>query len=158
MSDDLYEHDLLLWSEHQAGLLRRVAAGERVNGIDWDHVIEEIADVGGAQLTAVHSLLRQVMIHLIKLHLSPRDTARAHWHDEIEAFIGAAEDRYVPSMAQRLDLDRIWTRAKARVAKSFPSDPLVAALPAQCPWTVQALLADSHDTLLSTLAKPTGTP
>jgi regulator of replication initiation timing len=29
---DLYEHDILLWSESQAALLRRLASGERVNG------------------------------------------------------------------------------------------------------------------------------
>ena len=28
---DLYEADILLWSEQQAALLRRLAAGERVN-------------------------------------------------------------------------------------------------------------------------------
>ena len=44
MSDgaDLYEHDILLWSEQQAELLRRLARGERVNGVDWAHVVEEI--------------------------------------------------------------------------------------------------------------------
>ena len=29
--NDVYETDLLLWSERQAALLRRVAVGERVN-------------------------------------------------------------------------------------------------------------------------------
>jgi hypothetical protein len=33
---DLYEADILMWSEHQAELLRRMAAGERVNDqVDW---------------------------------------------------------------------------------------------------------------------------
>lgn len=46
MPDDLYERDILIWSEQQADLLRRVARGERVNGVDWAHVAEEIEDVG----------------------------------------------------------------------------------------------------------------
>ena len=46
MPDDLYERDILAWSERQAELLRRVANGERVNDVDWPHVVEEIADVG----------------------------------------------------------------------------------------------------------------
>ena len=28
---DLYDNDILLWSEREAALLRRLAAGERVN-------------------------------------------------------------------------------------------------------------------------------
>jgi hypothetical protein len=45
---DLYDDDILLWSAHQAALLRRRAAGELVNDaeIDWTNVAEEIEDVG----------------------------------------------------------------------------------------------------------------
>jgi hypothetical protein len=39
--------DVLLWYEHQANLLRRLAAGERVNDrIGWENVIEEVESVG----------------------------------------------------------------------------------------------------------------
>jgi hypothetical protein len=41
---DLYEDDVLLWSEQQAELLRRHAAGERANdaALDWPNILEEI--------------------------------------------------------------------------------------------------------------------
>ena len=44
---DLYGDDILLWSERQAELLRRRAAGELVNDaeIDWPNVAEEIESV-----------------------------------------------------------------------------------------------------------------
>ena len=57
MADELYDRDALAWSEWQAALLRRVARGERVNGVDWDHVVEEIEDVAISELNAVHSYL-----------------------------------------------------------------------------------------------------
>jgi hypothetical protein len=38
MPNDLYDRDILAWSAQQADLLRRAARGERVNGLDWDHV------------------------------------------------------------------------------------------------------------------------
>ena len=45
--NDLYDEDVLLWSEQQAALLRRLAAGERVNEqIDWENVIDEVESVG----------------------------------------------------------------------------------------------------------------
>ena len=46
MPNDLYDRDVLAWSEHQADRLRRLARGERVNDLDWEHVVEEIEDVG----------------------------------------------------------------------------------------------------------------
>jgi hypothetical protein len=46
MPDDLYGRDIFAWSEHQADLLRRVARGERVIEVDWDHVIKEVEDAG----------------------------------------------------------------------------------------------------------------
>ncbi len=37
MPDGLYDSDTLIWSETQADLLRRLAAGERVDAdIDWE--------------------------------------------------------------------------------------------------------------------------
>ena len=45
---DLYDTDLVIWSERQAELLRRMAAGERVNDqIDWENVAEEIVQALG---------------------------------------------------------------------------------------------------------------
>ena len=60
MPDGLYERDALAWSERQADLLRRLAAGERLNeAVDWPNVIEEVQDVGLSELRAVRSLLVQ---------------------------------------------------------------------------------------------------
>ena len=43
---NLYDTDILAWSERQADLLRRVAAGERANDqVDWGNVAEEIEDI-----------------------------------------------------------------------------------------------------------------
>ena len=65
---DLYGDDILLWSKQQAELLRRMAAGERVDDqVDWPNVIEEIESVGRAELRAVRSALRIAMQH--KLYL-----------------------------------------------------------------------------------------
>ena len=61
MPDDLYETDVLVWSERQGQLLRRLAAGERVNAdVDWANVIEEIECVGRSELHRCESLLRRL--------------------------------------------------------------------------------------------------
>jgi hypothetical protein len=53
MPDGLYDYDdydILIWSEQQADLLRRLERGEGVNRVDLVHVVEEIEDVGLSEL------------------------------------------------------------------------------------------------------------
>jgi Domain of unknown function DUF29 len=56
---DVYDSDILVWSEQQAELPRRRAA----NALDWDHLAEEIEDVGRSELRAVESHLVQALRH-----------------------------------------------------------------------------------------------
>jgi Domain of unknown function DUF29 len=77
MSD--YGDDILLWSERQAELLRRMAAGERVNDqVDWENVAEEIESVGRTEPRACESHLVQALLHDLKAEAWPlaRDVAR----------------------------------------------------------------------------------
>jgi hypothetical protein len=151
MSDDLYDRDILIWSERQAELLRRVANGERVNDVDWPHVIEEIADLGSAEFNSVRSYLRQAMMHLFKLHRSPGDLSEDHWQTEIDAFLADAEQRFSPSMRQRIDLEAIYTKARIRSLRLSGGQ----ALPQTCPWTLDDLLSGDIEALLAALP-PTG--
>ncbi|MEJ0020807.1 MAG: DUF29 family protein [Acetobacteraceae bacterium] len=51
---DLYDEDIVLWSERQSGLLRRIAAGAPVNERpDWVNIIEEVDSVGRSDLRAL---------------------------------------------------------------------------------------------------------
>ena len=148
MPDDLYERDILDWSERQADLLRRVANGERRNDVDWPHVIEEIADVGSAELNSVRGYLRQAMIHLLKVHLAPDDLARDHWLTELDAFLDNAVDRFSPSMRQRIDLEAIFAKARGRALRRAPGK----TLPTTCPWILDDLLAGDADALVTALS------
>jgi len=48
MTGNLYDRDVVAWSEQQAALLRRRAPGELVNDadLDWPNTAEEIESVG----------------------------------------------------------------------------------------------------------------
>src|ERR1700729_2474037 len=105
MPDDLYEQDVLAWSDHQAGLLREVARGQQVNDVDWAHVIEEIEDVGLSELNAVQSHLRQMIVHLLEVHGWPDNASAQHWREEIAAFQAEAAQRFALSMGPMIDLD-----------------------------------------------------
>jgi hypothetical protein len=140
MPDDLYERDVLAWSEHQAALLRGVARGERVNDIDWEHVAAAIEDLGLSQLNAVQSVLQQILVHLLKLHGWPELGADQHWRAEIVAFQSDAERRFAPFMRQRIDLARLYGRAVRQIELTRYGGKPGLAPPADCPVTLDPLL------------------
>jgi hypothetical protein len=84
MSD--YDTDILIWSEHQADLLRRRAAGELVNEteLDWLNIAEEIESLGQAERSKLRSLIGTVIEHLIKLQASPALEPRNGWKETID--------------------------------------------------------------------------
>lgn len=83
---DLYDTDIVLWSEHQSGLLRRRAAGELVNEaeLDWSNIAEEIESLGRNQARELASRVAAVILHLMKLQASPASDPRAGWRDTVQ--------------------------------------------------------------------------
>jgi hypothetical protein len=142
MPDDLYTRDILAWSAAQADRLRRVAAGERVNDLDWERVIEEIESVGNSQVDAVGSLLMQAIVHALKIVAWPGHGATRKWRNEIEVFLDQARARFTPSMAQRLDPVAIHHRARRLVLRLDMGRP-AAPLPETTDLTLAELLDES---------------
>jgi hypothetical protein len=144
MSEGLYEHDVLEWSDRQADLLRRLARGERVNdAIDWPNLIEEVRDVGLSELHACESLLQQALLHLLKLHLDPDSSAAPHWRSEVVGYLADAARRFTPSVRQRIDLAGLW-KVALRQAAAERGTPL-ADLPNECPFALDDLLVRDAD-------------
>jgi hypothetical protein len=147
MPDDLYDRDVLAWSEHQADLLRRLARGERVNDLDWEHVVEEIEDVGLSQLNAVQSYLRHLLTHLLKVCGWPDSPSASHWRSEIVVFQKDALQRFAPSMRQRIDLARLYADALEQLEPAHYDGAAPLPWPAECPFTLDQLLHDKWATL-----------
>jgi hypothetical protein len=96
---DLYGEDILLWSERQAELLRRRAAGESVNDdeIDWHNVAEEIEDVGRSELHTVESLLTQALIDMLKAEGWPTMRDAPSWRAEGIRIRGVTSSKRPPN-------------------------------------------------------------
>ena len=152
MQDDLYDRDILEWSERQAAALRHLAGDEKHGDVDWPHVIEEIQGVGIAQLNDVRGIVRQAMMALVAIHLDRKNEARPDKILELGCLLDDAGEQFTPSMKQRIDLNRMWHRLRERTIRYSSDDPLCRALPDHCPWTLEALLANDHDALLAALA------
>lgn len=83
MSD--YDTDIALWSEHQADLLRRRAAGQLVNDadLDWPHIAEEIEGVNADLAGSLDSRIGTIVEHLMRLEASPATDPRRGWKETI---------------------------------------------------------------------------
>jgi hypothetical protein len=156
MPDDLYDRDILAWSQYQADLLRRLARGERVNDVDWEHVVEEIEDVGLSQLSAVQSYLRLMLVHLLKVHGWPESPSVGHWRGEVVSFQADAAQRFAPSMRQKIDLDRLYRIAQQQVSVANYGGREPIAWPNACPFTLDQLLTEHRMELEAALGSPSG--
>jgi hypothetical protein len=141
MVNDLYDADILEWSERQADLLRRVAAGERLNdnAPDWPNIIEEIESVGRSQLTAVRSLLTQALLHMLKADAWPNSSAVLGWQAESVRFRVDAADIFAPSMRQHIDIEKLYARARRMMPKMIDGEPPLP-VPETCLMTLDELL------------------
>ncbi len=81
MADDLYERDFFLWTQAQAQALRACAGGSNV--LDYEHLAEEVEDLGSAQRNKAESFVRQIIAHLYKLSASQNLDPVNHWRGEI---------------------------------------------------------------------------
>src|SRR5881396_3271556 len=74
----LYDTDFAEWSAETAELLRQ----RRFNEVDWDNVIEEVEDLGGAQKRGIDSQLARLLKHVIKGRIQP-ERRSASWETSI---------------------------------------------------------------------------
>jgi hypothetical protein len=142
MPQDLCDLNVLAWSQQQAELLRRMARGERVNDLDWEHVVEEIEDVGLSELHAVESYLDLILADLLKAHAWPDSQALSHWLVEVRTFQRNARRRFAPSMRQRIDGESIY-RSAAEDTAVLNGGTAPVRWPDACPFSLDELLSDS---------------
>jgi hypothetical protein len=90
---DLYDEDFTLWTEQQATLLRRRAAGELTNdaALDWLNLAEEIEAVGGNTRRELRNRLASLLQHLLKWHYQPELRSRS-WRATIRTQRQEIED------------------------------------------------------------------
>jgi Domain of unknown function DUF29 len=131
----LYDQDFYAWTQVQAQALRAHFRGD--NRIDVEHLAEEIEGLGGSQLQAVESFVRQIMAPLLKLDHSGFDLPRRHWRSEIVAFRVNLRRKMSPSMRRKIldALREFYQDARDLAAASLDAEPdLRLQLPKQCPY------------------------
>jgi hypothetical protein len=140
---DLYDDDILVWSERQADLLRRRAAGDLVNDrdLDWPNIAEEIEDVSSNRLHEVESLLVQALRHMLKAEAWRDSLDAPTWLADAIDLRRQARRRFVLSMRQKIDVAALYADALAALPKAANGQPPLP-VPQACPMTLDDLLAE----------------
>ena len=143
---DLYEDDVVLWSERQAELLRRRAAGELINDaeLDWPNIAEEIEDVGKSAVRGVRSHILMALLHDLKAEAWPRSRDVPHWRAEARLHRDEARNDYAPSMAEKIDMAKLYRQA-LRAMPDMIDDQVPAPVLPVCPLTLGEILAPPPD-------------
>ncbi|WP_157871910.1 DUF29 family protein [Gloeothece verrucosa] len=83
-SKSLYDSDFNLWVEETVKQLQ----AKNYEMIDWDNLIEEVADLSRSEKRALKSLLTRLLEHLLLIAYwdSERDYNLGHWAGEIQNF------------------------------------------------------------------------
>jgi hypothetical protein len=140
---DLYDTDTLTWSQRQAELLRRLAAGERINSddLDWPNIIEEIESVGRGEYHAIESWWTLAFLHDLKAEGWTQARYVDARRSKARGYRARARRRYRPSLRQHIDLAGLYADALATLPATMDGVP---PLPVEkvCPVTLEQLLAD----------------
>jgi Domain of unknown function DUF29 len=140
---DLYERDYHAWTQAQATLLRRMRQHEAGTALDLARLAEEVEDLGRSERDAVHSQVRRIIEHLLKLEYSGAAEPRDGWKDTVADTRAVLDDKLSESL--RGDLEAVWPRLYAQVLPKVGralrqfDEREAAALPADCPYDLDAI-------------------
>jgi hypothetical protein len=116
----------------------------RFSALDRERIAEELEDMGNEQKLALQSLLRQILMHLLKLQLSPAPLPRMNRMEEIIEFRDQAQARIdaTPSLKHHAPelFDKAWIQARRAARQSFEIHREHAQIPDACPYTIDQVL------------------
>jgi hypothetical protein len=140
---DLYDQDFTLWTEQQAALLRRRAAGEMANDadLDWQNIAEEIESVGGNTRRELRKRLARLLQHLLKWHYRPELRSRS-WRSTIANQREELEDLLADNPSLRAKLPEFFAAAYVRGRRWALDETGLLDLPEASPFTVEQALGD----------------
>jgi hypothetical protein len=138
-----YDDDFYAWTQYQAEVLRTMRRTD--NRLDRDHLAEEIEDLGKSERSTVFSQITRILEHFLKLAYSPAERPRYGWIASIiearqqlgrhltATLRNAAEEHFTELYCDARDIAVVRLREHGEHVAA-------AALPAECPFTLDQVL------------------
>ena len=135
---ELYERDIVLWSERMVELLRE----GRFDELDLENLIDEVGDLGKRERDRLLSSIRLILHHLLKWEYQPEKRSRS-WAKTIQRervnIQGYLEE--TPSLRRVISTAGIETTYKtARRHAAIEADLPLKTFPSSCPYKPSQIL------------------
>lgn len=138
----LYDRDFHAWTQEQARALREAAARGNNAPVDWEHLAEEVNDLGNQVRYAIRSHLATIIEPLLKLEQSPDTCPRRKWRLSADKARRTLADRLEenPSLCGWPEevLDKAWRDGLSDARHDDSLDPGV--LPGACPYSLDRIM------------------
>jgi hypothetical protein len=135
--EQLYDEDYLLWIDRTAQQIRQ----RNIDNLDWEHLLEEIEDLGKSQRNAVESYLRQLLKHLLlyQYWIQQRDYCGQGWRDEIDNFRNELEILLRSKTLYNYAVS-IFEATYQKARRSAFNKTQLDIFPSQCPYSLERVL------------------
>lgn len=142
MSVQISDLQKLYYTEYDQWLAQTIVLlkNRQLEGVDYEHLIEELEALGRSEKSAVKNLLLQIIIHLLLYEFweTEKDRNINHWAGEIVTFRVQLEDKLTKNLRDFLakELQQIYSNAALIVLKKTR----LTTLPQNCPYSLEHLL------------------
>ncbi|ACK73270.1 protein of unknown function DUF29 [Gloeothece citriformis PCC 7424] len=146
----IYDQDFNLWREIT---IQQIREG-KFNQVDWEHLLEELEDMGKSEKRAFVSNLMVLITHLLKLKIQADapDTMKGSWYDSVaEHRTRVKKDldenpsykNYLPEAVTKAYQDgRKLAIKQSKLAKLSVRQPSETEYPLECPFSLDQILDD----------------
>lgn len=138
-SQTLYEIDYLQWVETTVEKLR----GHDYAEVDWENLIEEIADMGRSERRSLKSNLIVILVHLLKWQFQP-ELRSGSWEGSIIEHRRRVKEALSDSPSLKPYFDSIFAECYTQAVKQAKAEtglPL-ETFPVLCPYELPEVIDD----------------
>jgi len=129
-----YEEDTAKWLEEQIAFLRQ----RKFDNLDIDHIIEEMEDLPG-QKNAIFSLLRNIMLHMLKIKYDGNPECVRVWQISIDTPRADLEQILENNPGWQQHVVKVFPEAYEK-ARSLALRKIKKDIPIKCPWSIEKVL------------------
>jgi hypothetical protein len=116
---------------------------QRWDVIDWEHLIEEVEDLGKSERSAIGSQMERIMVHLLKWQYQPQRRSDS-WLDSINDGRSQIRRKLEDSPSLRSYPDQVlakeYTRARREAARQTGLE--ISIFPEFCPYEIEQVIKD----------------
>ncbi|MHC5935688.1 DUF29 domain-containing protein [Nostoc sp.] len=138
-SQTLYEADYLQWIETTVEKLQ----SQDYANVDWENLIEEIADMGRSERRSLKSNLIVILVHLLKWQFQPEKRSGS-WEGSIIEHRRRVKEALDDSLSLKSDLESIFGECYAQAVKQAKAETglSVESFPLVCPYQLPEVTND----------------